>query len=58
MNAPIPLGTIVKPYGEVVAIGYLGERYYWMERDGVISMICGDVVERMCEPIKTSQIAS
>lgn len=44
---PIPLGSVVKHYGKVVAIGYIGERYHWLDDGQCVSMILGDVVERM-----------
>ena len=32
-------------WGKVVAIGWVGERYYWMLKNGVVSMMPGSVVE-------------
>lgn len=38
----------VTPWGKVVAIGWVGERYYWMEDShGVVSMMPADFVEAM-----------
>lgn len=46
-NKPIlPLGTPVKPWGKIIAVGWYGERYYWLENDhGDISMMPARVVE-------------
>jgi hypothetical protein len=43
----IPLGTNVKPYGKVSAVGCIqGERYYWLlSKEGVVSMIPADFLE-------------
>jgi len=41
----IPLGTIVKPWGKVAAVGWTGgERYYWFIKDNSVSMIPWTVV--------------
>ncbi len=45
----LPLGTKTQ-YGEIAAVGWVGERYYWMVSEGgVTSMIpadaMGDVVD-------------
>jgi hypothetical protein len=32
-------------WGVVVAVGYVGERYYWMLRNGVVSMMPAKLVE-------------
>lgn len=44
---PIEIGTVVKPWGTVMAVGiHGGERYYWLSNKyGVISMMPADVVE-------------
>ena len=41
----IPMGFITDEYGEVIAVGWVGERCYWLIRDGVISMIPASVIE-------------
>lgn len=42
----IPLGTQIPPYGKVVAVGWVGERYYWMvDNKGVISMMPASMIE-------------
>lgn len=34
------IGTKIKPYGTLIAIGFVGERYYWFQDDnGAIAMI-------------------
>jgi hypothetical protein len=45
---PRPLGQIVKPWGKIGAIGFVkGERYYFLiDREGSVSMMPADVVER------------
>lgn len=46
MSNIIPIGTIVKPWGKVVAIGFTkGERYYWFVDDNCVSMIPAFMVE-------------
>lgn len=40
----LKLGTKTD-YGIVIAIGWVGERYYWMIKCGVISMIPASMVE-------------
>lgn len=42
----IRLGTTVKPWGKCVAVGWVGERYYWFLSKGTVSMIPAHVVER------------
>jgi len=46
-SQPIPLGTIVKHWGKVAAVGYIsGERYYWLvDKRGSVSMMPADTVE-------------
>jgi len=58
-RAPLPLGTVVKPYGKLVMIGTLpdtsgalfgslAERYYWFkDRHGAIAMIPAYIIEDM-----------
>lgn len=39
------LGAKTK-WGKIIAVGYVGERYYWMiDKYGVVSMMPADVVE-------------
>jgi hypothetical protein len=48
----IPIGTQVKPYGEVSAVGMTGgERYYWFvdKSDRAVSMMPASVIEPMFE---------
>lgn len=44
---PVPLGTVVKPWGTAEAIASLhGERYYFLiDKHKVVSMMPADVVE-------------
>ena len=44
----LPLGTIVKPYGRVAAVGTTGgERYYWLiDKHGTVSMIPAVEIEK------------
>lgn len=35
----LELGKIYEPYGKLIMIGWVGERYYWFEKDGSIAMI-------------------
>lgn len=43
---PIPLGTVVKPWGRIDAIGILsGERYYWLTKRGAVSMLPAILIE-------------
>lgn len=41
----IRIGTVIKGHGKVVAIGWVGERYYWLINNGVVSMIPAVVLE-------------
>lgn len=43
----VPLGTIVKPWGRVAAVGFTGgERYYWLiDEHETVSMMPASVVE-------------
>ena len=52
-NPPLPIGTIVKPYGTIEAIGLLGcERYYWMvDKRGDVAMMPASVIETMLAPV-------
>lgn len=45
---PLMLGTEVKPYGKIGAIGSIqGERYYWFENDdGSVAMMPATIVEK------------
>jgi hypothetical protein len=46
---PVEIGTAVKPWGRVVAVGIVGgERYYWLKHRApeCISMVPAEVVER------------
>ena len=44
-NDPIPPGTQTE-HGEVLAVGFVGERYYWLaDEHGDIAMLPADVVE-------------
>lgn len=33
------------PWGKIVAIGYVGERYYWCKKGAVISMMPACAIE-------------
>jgi hypothetical protein len=41
----IPIGTKISGYGVVCAVGWIGERYYWMGDDNGISMIPAATLE-------------
>lgn len=42
----IRLGTTIEPWGKVVAVGWVGELYYWLiDSHGVVSMMPSYVVE-------------
>ena len=46
MAEPLKLGTKVKGYGEVIAVGWFGERYYWLSnRRGDVSMMPATLIE-------------
>lgn len=47
----VPIGTIIKPYGKVSAVGCLqGERYYWfVASDKSIAMMPACMIERMVD---------
>lgn len=53
MSAQLPLmpGTVVRYVGdtlEIVAVGWVGERYYWLkDKHGAIAMLPGDLVESL-----------
>lgn len=43
---PLPLGTVVKPWGRIDMIGITGgERYYWLVDGNIVSMIPATMVE-------------
>jgi hypothetical protein len=42
----IKIGTTTE-FGKVVAIGWIGERYYWLIKRGVVSMLPASVVEKL-----------
>ena len=45
-RAPLALGTVVKPYGKVAAVGIIdGERYYWIVGQGVSAMMPASEIE-------------
>lgn len=47
MNPPIPLGTIVLPWGEIAGVRFDGERYYFLiNESGVVSYLPASTVER------------
>ncbi len=51
-HAPIvPLGTVVKPWGKVSAVGFTGgERYYWLiDEHGTVSMMPASLIEPTAE---------
>ena len=42
----LTLGTVIEPWGKLVAVGFVGERYYWfISKYGVITMLPASVVE-------------
>ena len=42
----IQLFTVIKPYGYVAAVGFIGERYYWLlAKDGTVSMLPASFLE-------------
>ncbi len=46
----IPLGTYIKPYGEIGMVGSIsGERYYWFvdKKDDAVAMMPASVIEPM-----------
>lgn len=46
-HPPLPLGTVVKPWGKIAAVQWLGERYYFLvSKRGSVSMMPADLVER------------
>jgi len=51
LNHPLQLGTLIKPYGKIAAVGMLkGERYYWLcDTWGVVSMMPASLIEKMYE---------
>jgi len=45
----VALGTEIKPYGRISAVGWVGERYYWLvNKRGDVSMIPASIIERDC----------
>lgn len=49
----VPLGTKIRPYGTIGAVGSIqGERYYWLTSpDGrCVSMMPADVIEPLHRP--------
>lgn len=44
----LAIGTVVKPYGKIAAVGILsGERYYWLiDKQKTVSMMPADEIER------------
>lgn len=43
---PLRIGMNVRGYGRIIAVGYVGERYYWLKNaSGVVSMMPADVIE-------------
>lgn len=57
---PIPIDTVIEPWGAVVAVGISGtERMYWFkDKHGTISMIPADLVEvpEKLEPLKGTHV--
>lgn len=48
ITPPVKIGTKFNHYGEVVAVGYVGERYYWLlSPKGVTSMIPATIIENL-----------
>ena len=48
-NTIVPIGTKTQ-WGTVDAIGFVGERYYWMiDKHGCVSMLPASVVESLIE---------
>lgn len=49
MTEPLPLGTVVNPWGPIRAVGVTdGERYYWFSKGrGDVSMMPARLVEPM-----------
>ncbi len=42
------IGEYIKGYGKIIAIGWVGERYYWLkDKDGVISMMPASLIENI-----------
>jgi hypothetical protein len=49
----LQLGTIIKPYGKIAAIGWVGERYYWLiSKHGTVSMMPAFIIEEMHKKCK------
>jgi hypothetical protein len=40
----LPIGFKVKPWGRIVMVGWVDERYYWFKNKNEISMIPATVV--------------
>lgn len=48
---PLPLGTRIPHYGTISAVGWVGERYYWLEdQHGDISMMPASLIEGLHQP--------
>jgi hypothetical protein len=46
MNQPLSIGTQIKPYGKVIAIAWLGERYYFLSDErGSVAMMPATTIE-------------
>jgi hypothetical protein len=44
----VPIGTKVKPYGRIDAVGFIrGERYYWLSEGNSIAMMPAELIEPM-----------
>jgi hypothetical protein len=53
---PLQLGTVVKPWGKIYAVGSLGgERYYWLiDKHDTVSMMPAMAIETAVQPVKSS----
>lgn len=41
------LGDVVDPYGKLVQIGWVGERYYWfIDDEGTVAMMPADSIDQ------------
>lgn len=46
MSEPIPIGTVVNPYGQITAVMLTGgERYYFLLKGGGVSLMPASVIE-------------
>jgi hypothetical protein len=51
VSNPLPLGTVVPPYGRIGATGVLdGERYYWFAKGTDVAMMPASVIEPLARP--------